>query len=77
MLYHGFYEEELAWIGESVTEGRQALRSRRKGPSRPGRLLAGLYLPSLAPEERDRAVEIAREAGAHGVSFFEMNGLEF
>lgn len=77
MLYHGFYEEDLGWIGGGVAEGLQALGSRGEGLNKPSRLFAGLYLPSLTSEEQDRAVQIAREAGAHGVSFFEMNGLGF
>ncbi len=83
MLYHSFYEKGLEWIGEGVREGLLALASRNDKGSDPGdapgpqNILAGLYLPALSGEERLRAVEIAREAGAHGVSFFEMNGLEF
>jgi hypothetical protein len=34
-----------------------------------------LYLPSLTPEELAAAIDYAREAGAAGVSLFEMNGL--
>ncbi len=77
MLYHSFYEEGLDWIGAGVKEGLAALEGRGGGtlPS-PGRLYAGLYLPSLSQEERHRAVEIARNSGADGVSFFEMGGLE-
>ncbi len=71
MLYHSFYEEGLPWIGESVREGLQAMADRR-GPTH---LFAGLYLPALSREERVSAEDIAREAGAHGVSFFEMEGL--
>jgi uncharacterized lipoprotein YddW (UPF0748 family) len=67
MLYHTFYEEDLAWIGASVGEGVAALG----GTS----LNAGLYLPDLDPSAMAAAVGIAREAGAAGVSFFEMGGL--
>ena len=77
MLYHSFYEEDLNWIGSGVREGQEAIRSRGSSMNRPSRLLAGLYLPALAPEIRNDAIQIAQEAGAHGVSFFEMNGLEF
>lgn len=39
-------------------------------------LFAGLYLPTLNGDgNRDAAVEVARGAGAGGVSFFEMSGL--
>ncbi|MFH1766451.1 MAG: family 10 glycosylhydrolase [Gemmatimonadota bacterium] len=83
MLYHSFYEEGLDWIGRGVEEGLAALASRTSwvdanlgsGPPQHQKLYAGLYLPALSEEERRQAVEIARNAGAHGVSFFEMNGL--
>jgi uncharacterized lipoprotein YddW (UPF0748 family) len=68
MLYHTFYEEGLAWIGESVREGRARLPAATP-------LYAGLYLPSLSPEALADAVRIARRAGAAGVSLFELNGL--
>jgi len=81
MLYHSFYEEGLEWIGEGVREGLQALAARNanvndtgEAPA-PQKILAGLYLPALSEEERLRAVEIAQQARAHGVSFFEMGGL--
>ncbi len=74
MLYHSFYEEGLEWIGRGVAEGLAALASRGEHPS-PKRLIAGLYLPSLSGEERAMASEIAKDAGAHGVSFFEMGNL--
>lgn len=72
MLYHSFYEENLAWIGEGVREGLGAMAGR----GGPAYLFAGLYLPALSAEERVHAQDIARRAGAHGVSFFEMGGLE-
>ena len=75
MLYHSFYEEGLPWIGRGIEEGRRAISDRPPGASAPRRIIAGLYLPSLAPEERSQAIEIARKAGARGVSFFELSGL--
>jgi len=68
MLYNGFYNEGLDWIGRSVAEGVSALPADRP-------LYAGLYLPELTAEQLARAVRIARDAGAAGVSTFEMNGL--
>lgn len=68
MLYHRFYLEELAWIGRSAGEGVAALGGRAP-------LYAGLYLPDLSPEELAAAVGVVRDAGASGVSLFEMNGL--
>ena len=70
MLYQGFYLEDIAWIGDGVGEGVAALAGRGGRP-----LCAGLYLPSLDPEQLAEAVETARAAGADGVSLFEMDGL--
>ncbi len=68
MLYHSFYREPLEWIGQGVAEGVAALP--RSTP-----LFAGLYLPSLAPDQLATAIGEARSAGAAGVSLFEMGGL--
>ncbi len=83
MLYHSFYEEGFDWIGQGVEEGLAAVAARvsaavaaqGSGLQPPKRIYAGLYLPSLTAEERLQAVEIVRNAGAQGVSFFEMGGL--
>jgi hypothetical protein len=68
MLYHSFYNEEIAWIGTSSREGVTALPAERP-------LYGGLYLPSLPPEGLGEAVRVARGGGAAGVSLFEMEGL--
>jgi uncharacterized lipoprotein YddW (UPF0748 family) len=68
MLYHRFYNENPDWIGRSVTEGVTALSDGRG-------LYAGLYLPDLSPDALGSAVRIALDAGAAGISTFEMNGL--
>ena len=68
MLYHGFYLEEVPWIGTAAREGISALRKDEP-------LYAGLYLPDLEPAKLGQAINTARDAGASGVSFFDMNGL--
>ncbi|HEX9886902.1 MAG TPA: hypothetical protein VGA70_10455, partial [Longimicrobiales bacterium] len=80
MLYHGFYQEEVPWIGACVREARAAgaglgALPASDGAAPPDALFAGLYLPDLEPAELARAVAVAREAGAGGVSVFEMGGL--
>ncbi len=77
MLYHSFYLEEIPWIGDGVREGVAALAGGdlEDGP-RPGTPLnAGLYLPVLEPAQLAEAVATAQDAGAAGISTFEMHGL--
>jgi uncharacterized lipoprotein YddW (UPF0748 family) len=73
MTYHTFYNQPVTWIGQAVAEGVAALGGAAAGRGTP--LYAGLYLPSLEPAGLGRAVRLAREAGAAGVSVFEMGGL--
>ena len=77
MLYQSFYFEDIPWIGGGVREGVAALASTagdvRGGAATP--LNAGLYLPALEPPALAEAVATARDAGAAGVSLFEMDGL--
>ncbi len=68
MLYHGFYEEDIPWIGRAAREGVRALPATEP-------LYAGLYLPDLDPSSLGVAIRAARDGGARGVSFFDSNGL--
>lgn len=68
MLYHEFYEETIEWVGRSAGEGVAALAGARP-------LYAGLYLPSLSPENLAAGIRLAQDAGAAGAAIFEMEGL--
>ncbi|MXV16438.1 family 10 glycosylhydrolase [Hufsiella ginkgonis] len=64
MIYHGFYKEPVAWIGDAVHEGVNALHG--KYP-----LYAGIYLPDFKnPQEVKQGIEYALKNGAAGVSIF-------
>ncbi len=65
MIYHGFYKEEVPWIGDAVAEGVKALRG-----SFP--LYAGLFLPDFDGDavKIRKGVQLALENGAAGVSIF-------
>lgn len=64
MIYHGFYKENVKWIGQAVAEGVKALNG--KFP-----LYAGLYLPDFKDNsEVQQGVENALNNGAAGISFF-------
>jgi len=64
MIYHGFYREDIAWIGDAVKEGMRWLCG--KFP-----LYAGLFLPDFkSNEELEKGIEYALNNGASGVSLF-------
>jgi hypothetical protein len=64
MIYHGFYKEDVAWIGSAVEEGVKALHG--KFP-----LYAGLYLPDFkSTQEVRQGILLALNNGAAGVSLF-------
>jgi hypothetical protein len=64
MIYHGFYKEDVAWIGSAVEEGVNALHG--KFP-----LYAALYLPDFKnTQEIKQGISHALAKGAAGVSLF-------
>lgn len=65
MIYHGFYRENVSWIGDAVAEGVKGLHG-----SFP--LYAGLYLPDFHDNEADlkEGIQLALKNGAAGVSLF-------
>lgn len=64
MIYHGFYQEEVPWIGSAVQQGLHGLHGRFP-------LYAGLYMPDFKDKnEFAQGVEIALRNGAAGISVF-------
>ncbi len=64
MIYHGFYKEQVSWIGDAVEEGIHFLCG--KFP-----LYAGVYLPDFkSNDELEQGIKTAMLNGASGVSFF-------
>ena len=62
MIYHSFYNEPLAWVGDCMLEDIQAVTFP---------IYAGLYLPALEkPEEFGAALRLVRAKGAAGASLF-------
>ncbi|MGF7231883.1 family 10 glycosylhydrolase [Arachidicoccus sp.] len=63
-FYHGFYNENLRWIGDAVKEGVHFLNG--KFP-----LYAGIYLPDFKDNQQiQEGIEYALNNGASGMSFF-------
>ncbi len=64
MIYHKFYQEDVAWIGDAVAEGVHFLNNRIP-------IYAGLHLPDFTQmQDLEQAIQIAFENKAHGVSFY-------
>jgi uncharacterized lipoprotein YddW (UPF0748 family) len=63
MLYHSFYEADIAWIGSECRKGAGSLP-----PGLP--LYSGLFVPALGPAELPEAVRTSIAGGAGGVSLF-------
>ena len=64
MIYHGFYRENVSWIGDAVAEGIHFLCGRFP-------IYAGLYLPDFkSDEELEQGIKFALANGASGISFF-------
>ena len=68
MVYHNFYNEDIPWIGETTWAGVYAIEDHMP-------LYTGLYIPSLSPEDLNKAIMLAIDAGASGVAFFEYGAM--
>jgi uncharacterized lipoprotein YddW (UPF0748 family) len=67
MLYQGFYNADIDWIGEQVKNAK--IRLKAANNDKP--IFSGLFLPHLEnPADLKRAIDIAKANGAKGVSFF-------
>jgi hypothetical protein len=65
MIYHGFYNEELNWIGYATKQGVDDVQDNMI-------INTGLYLPDFnSADELKQAIILAKENGAKGVSFYE------
>lgn len=65
MIYHNFYNEEIDWIGYATRQGVQDLKNKDT------ELHTGVYVPEMSAAEVKEAVQLARENGAKGISFFD------
>ena len=69
MLYQGFYNEDINWIGQQVKAGLERL-----GNDKP--IYSGLFIPQLSPGELSQAIRVSRQAGASGVCLFDHSALK-
>lgn len=68
MVYNGFYEKPVSWIGEVMKENKDLLPDTR--------MICGLYLPDLQNDDQfTRAVSAALSGGADGIALFSLGSL--
>ncbi|WP_409557735.1 family 10 glycosylhydrolase [Allomuricauda sp. SCSIO 64092] len=65
MVYNNFYNEETDWIGYVTRQGVKDLKGKNV------ELHTGLFVPTMSVAELAKAMELAYENGAKGVSFFD------
>ena len=70
MIYNNFYNEGVDWIGFATRQGVNDLKGRNV------ELHTGIYVPELSASQLADAINMARENGAKGVSFFDGNALD-
>jgi uncharacterized lipoprotein YddW (UPF0748 family) len=68
MLYHSFYQQDLAWIGQQTQAAIE-----RCGSSTP--IFPGLFIPALDPTQLGTAIQSGRRGGGRGVAIFSEGGL--
>ncbi len=69
MLYNGFYNEDLAWIGEETKKALDRLNQTKP-------IYSGLFLPHVEKEgELETGIASAYDSGAKGFSVFSYNDL--
>jgi uncharacterized lipoprotein YddW (UPF0748 family) len=68
MLYQNFYNEKVNWIGFATEQGVNKVDFP---------IIAGLYAPGLKdPEDLEKAIRLAKEKGAKGISIFTADNLD-
>ncbi|MDD7885022.1 putative glycoside hydrolase [Flavivirga sp. 57AJ16] len=66
MIYHGFYNEEIDWIGYATSQGVNDVKAKDID------INTGVYLPPFkSTAELKQAILLAKENGAKGVTFFD------
>lgn len=67
MLYQGFYNADINWIGEEVKKAKSRLKKAENDKP----VYSGLFLPHLNnTEDLKKAIAVSKANGAKGVSFF-------
>jgi len=69
MLYQGFYNEDVNWIGEEVEKAKARLNNGKP-------IFAGIYMPDCKGEILEEAMQVVENSSAKGIAFFELGNLK-
>lgn len=69
MIYNNFYNEEIDWIGFATGEGVKDLQGKNT------ELHTGIFVPPMSADDVTKAIKLAKDNGAKGISFFDGNAL--
>lgn len=66
MIYHGFYNEEVDWVGFATKQGVDDVKDKGIGVN------TGVFMPAFnSVDELKEAILLAKDNGAKGVTFFD------
>jgi hypothetical protein len=68
MLYQGFYNKNVEWIGEEVEKAKMRLKNDKP-------IFAGVFLPDCKGEILNEAIKVIQNSSAQGIAFFELGNL--
>ena len=69
MIYHGFYNEEVDWIGYATKQGIEDVQGKIA-------INTGVYFPDFkSGAELKEAILLAKKNGAKGISFYDGGGM--
>lgn len=69
MLYNGFYNQPLEWIGEEVIKAKERLPNDKP-------IYAGLFMNDIKENDLEKTIDIINRAKADGFSIFSLEGMK-
>ena len=65
MIYNGYYNEEVDWIGYATKQGVQDVKHKDILVN------TGVYPPFMSAEELQKAILLAKDNDAKGIAFYD------
>lgn len=68
MLYQGFYNQDIPWIGEEVEKARRRLDNDKS-------IFAGIFVSDCRGSKLEEAIQVVQSSSAKGIAFFAIDNL--